>query len=339
LRPLALRTPHLFSSGGTLCVIERTEPEKTTRLREVIDYDDDLKLYLKQIGEIFNISEIIDEPQEEPQIINYYLSNKLLYRFFHNWGGFYHSGISYDGEYERGDLTEPARIVERYIREMEAKRVLEPGSGLGSNSAFLARRNRSVRFDAIDLSNKPLRSFSRISNLRFHCGDYHDLSGFEDAAYDIAFMVETLCHSNNKPRVLREVKKKLKTNGLLIIFDAYYANRAKPLTQSEDIMCQLVTKSLSVDKFEQVDDVESYMRQEFSIAVSKDISTYVIPFYEYFEHRRDLRFYFNHPIFAKTVNTILPLVVVKNFIAVLLAATILRRQIGCYCQHVLRNDH
>jgi SAM-dependent methyltransferase len=320
-------------------VIERAEPEETTRPRDAIECGDNLELYLKQIGEIFNISDIIEEPQEEPQIINYFLSNRLLYRLGHNWGGFYHSGISYDGAYKRDDLKEPARIVERYIHEMDAKSVLEPGSGLGSNSAFLARRNPSVRFEAIDLSNKPLRNFSRIPNLSFHCGDYHDLSRFEDATYDIVFMVETLCHSKNKPRVLREVKKKLKTNGLLIIFDAYYTNDAGPLTQSEDIMCQLVTKSLAVDRFERLDDVEGYMRQEFSIVVSKDISAYVIPFYVYFENRRDLRFYFNHPFFAKTVNKILPLVVVKNFIAVLLVAATLQGQLSCYYQHVLRNDH
>jgi SAM-dependent methyltransferase len=319
-------------------VIERAEPTETTRLRDAIEYRDKLELYLKQIADIFDISDIIEEPQEEPQIINYFLSNRLLYRFYHNWGGFYHSGISYDGAYKRDDLKEPARIVERYIHEMEAKSVLEPGSGLGSNSALLARRNPSVRFEAIDLSNKPLRSFSRIPNLSFHCGDYHDLDRFEDGTYDIAFMIETLCHSRNKPRVLREVKKKLKRDGLLVVFDAYYTNKAASLTQSEDIMCQLVTKSLAVDRFERLEDVEGYMRQEFSIAVSKDISTNVLPFYDYYENRRDLRFYFNHPLFAKTLNKILPLVVVKNFVAVLLVATTLRRQLSCYYQHVLKND-
>jgi hypothetical protein len=96
-------------------VIERAESEKTARPRNAIGYGDKLELYLKQIGEIFNISDIIEEPQEEPQIINYFLSNRLLYRFYHNWGGFYHSGISYDGTYKKYDLKEPASIVERYI--------------------------------------------------------------------------------------------------------------------------------------------------------------------------------------------------------------------------------
>ncbi|MGZ4947147.1 MAG: class I SAM-dependent methyltransferase [Halobacteriota archaeon] len=318
-------------------MIERAEPEKTTRPREVIEYGDNLELYLKQIGEIFNISDIIEEPQEEPQIVNYYLSNKLTYRLGHNWGGFYHSGISYDGVYKKDDFKEIPRIVERYIHETDAKSVLELGCGLGPNSAFLARRNPRVRFEAIDLANKPLRSFSRIPNLRFSAGDYHDLSRFEDASYDVVFAIETLCYSTDKLQVFREVKKKLKTNGLLIIFDAYYTNDAWPCSQSEDIACQLVTKSLADDRVERVGDVEGYMRQEFSIVVSKDLSAYIIPFYESLEGRVHL--YFKHPIFAKTVNKILPLVVVKNFIAVLLIPTTLRRQLSCYYQHVLRNDH
>ncbi len=320
-------------------MIERAELEPATQRSEVTEYGDELELYLKQIDEIFNISDIIEEPQDEPQIVNYYLSNRMLYRLGHNWGGFYHSGISYEGAYKRDDLKEPARIIERYIHETDAKSVLELGYGRGSNSAFLARRNPSVRFEAIDLSNKPLRGFSRIPNLRFHRGDYHNLSRFEDATYDIVFVIEALCHSKDKLRVLREVKKKLKMNGLFIIFDGYYTNDAGSFSQSEDILCQLVTRSFAVDRFERLDDVEGYMRQELSILVSKDISSNILPFYDYFENRRSLRFYFKHPVFAKAVNKILPLVVVKNFVGVLLLGTTLRRQIACYYMHVLSNDH
>lgn len=71
-------------------MIERAEPENTIRPRE----SDKAELYLKMIGEIFNISDIIEEPQEEPQVVNYYLMNKLPFRFLVSWGGFIHSGIS-----------------------------------------------------------------------------------------------------------------------------------------------------------------------------------------------------------------------------------------------------
>jgi len=314
-------------------VIERAEPENTIRPRE----SDKAELYLKMIGEIFNISDIIEEPQEEPQVVNYYLMNKLTFRFLVSWGGFIHSGITYDGSYKRDDVKEPARIVERYIHEMDAKSVLELAFGLGSNSAFLARRNSSVTFEAIDLANKPLKSFSKIPNLRFHSGDYHDLSRFEDTAFDLAFIIESLCYSKNKLRFLREVKKKLKTNGLLIIFDGYETNDARPCSQSEDIIAQLVTKGMAVDSFERLGDVEGYMRQEFSIEVSKDISAYVLPFWESAEAA--VRFYFEHPVFAKKVNKILPPSVARNLLAPLLVAPTLRWRDSCYYLHVLRNDH
>jgi SAM-dependent methyltransferase len=305
--------------------------------QRVAKRSDNLELYLKQVGEIFNISEIIDERQEKPQVINYYLMNKLTYKFGYNWGGFLHCGISYDGTFKKGDVEEDARIVERYIHETHARRVLELGCGLGPNSAFLARRNPEVRFEALDLSNKPLKRIANIPNLRFHCGDYHDLSKFEDKAYDIVFIVEAFCYSKNKLCALREVKKKLQRNGLFIFFDAYETNRVRPFSKSEDIMWKLVTKGMALDKFERINDVEDYMRQEFTILESKDISACVLPSLERQEARSLV--YFKHPIFAKIVNKILPLVIMKNLVVVLLLPTTLRRQVSCYYHHVLRNDH
>jgi ubiquinone/menaquinone biosynthesis C-methylase UbiE len=315
-------------------MIEVADAENTVRPPHE---SDKAELFLEKIGKIFNIPDITEPPQDEPQVVTYYWMNKLTFRLLVSWGGFIHSGVTYDGIYKRDDVKEPARIVERYMREMDAKSVLELAYGLGSNSAFLARRNSRVKFEAIDLAQHPLRSFRKISNLRFHSGDYHDLSRFDDTAFDVAFIIESLCYSKDKLRFLREVKKKLKTNGLLIIFDGYKTNDAMPCSQSEYIISKLVSKGMAVDSFERVGDVEDYMRQEFSIEVSKDISAHVLPFWEFGEV--GVHFYFNHPIFAKTVNKILPPSVARNLLAPLLIAPVLRWRKGCYYLHVLRNDH
>lgn len=73
---------------------------------------------IKQVCDIFEISQIIDEPQEKPQVIDYYLMNKLTCKFGFNWDGFLHCGISYDGSHKKDDFKEDARIVEQYIHEM-----------------------------------------------------------------------------------------------------------------------------------------------------------------------------------------------------------------------------
>ena len=300
------------------------------------EHSDNLELYLKQVRQIFDIQSIINEPQEKPQIINYYTKNKVNYRFLHSWEGFIHFGISYDGKHKKDDFKEQARIVERYIRDTGAKNVLELAYGSGANIASLARRNPDVTFEGIDLSLKPLKRFTKMPNVRFQFGDYHDLSALEDDAYDIVFIIEALCYSTNKLQVYREVKKKLKSDGLFIIIDAYRRDRATPLSQSEDIMIRLIEKGVAIEKFEYVGDVESYMREEYSIAVAKDFTENILP--STINLERKSRAFFAHPMFARIVKKLWPYESVKNFIVAYLVPTSVRRQIGCYYVHVLKND-
>ena len=104
---------------------------------QAAEHTDNLELYLTQISRIFDVPRIINEPQGTPEIINYYHKNAfLIYRLFHNWGGFIHCGISYDGRHKKEDLKEQAKIVERYIHDRNAKNVLELAYGMGANSAI-----------------------------------------------------------------------------------------------------------------------------------------------------------------------------------------------------------
>ena len=302
----------------------------------VAKYDDDLELYLKRVGRLFDIPSIINEPQENPHIVNYFEKTKMMYRLAHSWAGYKHFGISYDGKHKRKDFKEQERIIERYIRDSDAKNVLELAYGSGVNIASLAQRNPNVTFDGIDLSLKPLKRYAKIPNVHFQFGDYHDLSALEDDVYDVVFIIEALCYSTNKLQVLREVKKKLKRDGLFIIIDAYRRDRATPLSQSEDIMIRLIEKGVALEMFEYVGDVESYMREEYSIVAAEDFTENILP--STINLERKSRAYFAHPMFAKIVNKILPYDVVKNFIVIYLVPTSIRRQIGCYYVHVLKND-
>jgi ubiquinone/menaquinone biosynthesis C-methylase UbiE len=180
-------------------------------------------------------------------LLSNYLANKLSYRLGLNWEGFFRCGISYDGKHKSGDFREQARIIENYIKNKCAKNVLELANGLGPNSAFLTKRNPSVSFDAVDISYKPLRRFTKIQNLHFFFSDYHDLSQFEDNSYDIVFVIEALCYSKQKLEVLREVKKKLKENGIFIVFNAYKRDRTSPQSPSEKTMRLLVGRGSALD--------------------------------------------------------------------------------------------
>jgi ubiquinone/menaquinone biosynthesis C-methylase UbiE len=299
----------------------------------VVERTDKLESCLRQVGTVFDISHILNGPQARPQIIHYYFTNKLTLLFY-NWDGFFHYGISRNGKYETDDHKAHARIIEGYVRQRNAKKVMELGSGLGPNIAFLASRNPRVAFEGVDLSNKPLRRHATLPNARFCFGDYHDLSQFEDNSYDVIFVIEALCYSTDKPRVLREVRKKLRDGGLFIIIDGYQRDRAEPLSFSEEVMWRLIAKSLACETIERVDVVENYMRKEFSVVVAQDLTELVAP--SLFRFEPLARFYFSHPAIARAVNTFVPHDVAKNTIHILLMPISVERQIGCYYIHVLQ---
>ena len=307
----------------------------TVTEQQVAQYNDNLELFLSQIGKIFDIPHIINEPQGKQQIINYYDSSKFGLKLY-SAQGFYHYGISYDGKHKKENFKEQARIVERYIHNSDAKNVLELACGMGGNMAVLARRNPGVMFDGVDLALKPLKRYEKIPNVRFQQGDFHDLSALEDDAYDIAFVVEALCYSTNKLQVFREVKKKLKKDGVFIVVDAYRRDRAAPLSPSEKTMWKLIEMSWSLDKFECIKDVEDSMREEYSIAEAIDFSECVLPSAN--RIARKFRYYFAHPMFARVANKLLPFDVAKGFIAAYLYPTSSSREIACYYIHVLKND-
>jgi len=298
--------------------------------------NDNLELFLRQIGAIFDVSSILNKRQARSQVVHYYLINRLALLFY-NSSGFFHYGISYDGKYKKDDHKEHARIIERYIRARGAKKVMELGSGLGPNIAFLARRNPGVAFDGVDLSNKPLHRNKTPSNAFFYLGDYHDLSRFEDDSYDIIYIIEALCYSIDKSRVLHEARRKLRKSGLLIVFDGYQRGRAEPLNPSEEVMWGLISKSLACETIESVNVVETYMREEFSITDVKDLTQCVLP--SLFRFERLARFYFSYPVLARAVNTFVPHDVAKNIIHIILLPISVERQVGCYYSHVLQKDN
>ena len=301
--------------------------------QRIAEHNDNLELYLSQIGKIFNIPRLIDEPRTTPQIIKRYAHARLSVVF---QGGFCHYGISYDGKFKKRDLTEQAKIVERYIHTSNAKNVLELAYGFGSNIAFLAKRNPAVNFDGIDLSLNPLKRYAKIPNASFQIGDFHDLSAFEDNTYDIVFVMDALSHSTDKLQVLREVKKKLKKGGFFIIIDEYRTDRATPLSSSEEIMWKLIEASAAREKFECIKDVEGYMLGEYSIAEASDLSQYILPLMRVMARR--VGFFFAHPIFTRVANRLLLRDALPLFIGPYLAPISLKRQIFCYYVHVLRND-
>lgn len=246
----------------------------------------------------------------------------------------YHEG---GGSYKQSDLLEPLNIINSYIRKVNAKTVLELGAGNGSNSAYLAQANPTIKFMSLDLSKKPLNKFNSITNFEQQLGDYHDLNVYKDESIDLIFAIETICHSQRKDKVLGEAYRKLKKGGFLIIFDGYINKEQVKLTEDEKLAKELVEKTMAVDSFDNVKDFEKIISgSNFALLEKEDLTQYVLPSMRRFE-KLALRFY-KYPLLTMFFKTILPEDLSKNSIAGLLMPMLMEQGIGCYYLHVLKKN-
>ncbi len=292
---------------------------------------------LKQIKKVFDIDFLLNQSQKNREIGRYYKFNKLSYRLFHSYKAYLHMGISRNGKYKKEDLEEMVREINFLIKKSNSKRVLELASGRGANTYYLAKRNPNIEFIATDFFQKPLRKYE-LKNIKFFRGDYHKLDFIDDNSIDIAFIIEAFCYSKNKGIFLKEIEKKLKKEGYLIIFDGYIGKDETNLTKEEKLAIVLVAKSMALDKFDKVENLEKFIKEQnkFKILEKENLSEYIFPTLKRFE--RMAKFYFKFPILAKMINRIFPIEFTQNVIAGYLMPDLIKSRAGVYYKHILKKS-
>lgn len=287
---------------------------------------------LKLISAVFDVSSMLKSKPTPGGVRLYYQKTRLAYRLIQSWEGFVHFGISKGNRFRRDDLKEPVRIIDSYVKKTKASMVLELAYGMGANSAYLARMNPDVCFEAIDYSNVPLDIYRGIPNLKFRQGDYHKFAA--DKRYDLVFIIEGLCHSSNKRAVFRQAFKSLAPGGLLIIFDGYSRRPDSALSRDELMMKRLTEFGMAISSLETPRKLEIYSQAYFKLIEKKDFSERIMPNAKYFH---DLaRLYLRFPAAAKLMNKLASFEVIKNSLPALLVYDSLCLDVGCYYMHIFQ---
>ena len=98
------------------------------------------------------------------------------------------------------------------------RRVLDLASGEGFGAAILA--DTAERVVGIDIDEQTVEH-SRLNyageRIEFQLGDARDLSRFETDSFDVVIALEMIEHVDDHDRVLREISRVLKADGLLVI--------------------------------------------------------------------------------------------------------------------------
>lgn len=291
----------------------------------------------QKIGDIKNIIDInhlLEEENSKEIVKKYYLVNRIAYTLFHSMKGYVHMALSQDGKYHARDLEKMPQEVEKHILKIEAKRVLELASGHGANTIFLAKRNPKVKFFASDLSTQPKRAFYKLENTQFEFNDYHDLESYESNSFDIIFIFEALCHSDNKSKVLTEMKRLIKPGGRIIIFDGYYGKKRSTLSQNELLASKLTSVGMAVGGFTELESFENEIQKVgLEILEKEDVTEKIVPNVKRFE--RLAKIFFSLGLLSKLITKIFPDIFVRNTLSAYLMLNLLEDGVAVYYKHIL----
>ncbi len=291
-----------------------------------------LKSKLSSIENTLNINDLLSRDGNIKDVAKYYKLNKIAYSVFHNKKGFIHMGISTTNSFKEEDLLVQPNIIGKYIEETRAIEVLELAMGKGANSTYLAKKYPNTNFYGMDLENGQLdiNTFKDVHNLHVSYGDYHKLDTFPSEKFDIVFVIEALCHSNNKEIVAKEVYKILKNGGIFIVIDGYLNKKVEELTKDELLAKQLTEKGMMVSNFEYINNVKDKIKSVgFNLVEEKDYSQNIIPSLERFEKLAGNTI-FKYKIIGKIVDRILPNEITFNAVSGYLMPTLIRNDIACY---------
>ncbi len=293
----------------------------------------ELKEKLNVISSIFDIKKVLSINPNKEYIQKYYKINKIPYSLFHTKTDFIHMGISRNGIYKEEDLLESVRIIDTCIHKVKAQNVLELATGRGANSLWLAQKNSSVSFYGIDISKWQLdfafKKAKKVANYHPSFGDYHNLKQYGDSFFDVVFVVEALCHSVEKNKVINEVRRVLKPEGLFIILDGYSGQRRMGLTDDEEVIAKLLERGMAVEEFEQYSTVkEKILEAGFKIDYEENLSELIIPTLVRFEKKAEKLF--NHPRFGKIVSNIFPKEFMFNTISAYLFPILMKDRVFEY---------
>lgn len=258
----------------------------------------------------------------QEDINRYYQESFWGYKLFHSWAGAIHMALSDNGKVSKNDYFGQARRAEDLIIQngWENGTILEVGCGAGFNVCYLSSRFPNARFVGIDISERNVSAAKELCKRRQNCevllADFHELSQFEDEHFDLVFAVETICHALDLGKVLLEMNRILKPNGIFLVFDGY-RNGFENLDEQLKKAVEYTERAMAVPRFLAHDEfLEAAEKVHFHHESSENLSEQIMPNLVRLSDRA--KAFFRLKPLAKLMKAALPAGLVTNAIAGLL---------------------
>lgn len=295
-----------------------------------------LQAALEKIDETFSIQAVMGD-FDRNILAQYYKQSERGYRRYHSQGGSIHLALNEDGIFNPAGYYGQPKFVAQQLQAVDAKRVLEVGSGKGFNSEFLAQRHPDVEFVGLDLTPLNVKLAQQkaksLRNLAFQRGDFNQIP-FPDQQFDLVFGVECLCYSLDNHQTLAELYRVLKPGGRLVVFDAYRNPGFETFSEDLQLAASLLEASMAVRQGMNaiLAWTEASKKLGFTILENTDITESIYPNVDHL-HRLARR-YFEANGIMRRLSLFFQKYLVRNAIMALVCPTVLRQGILRYYRTV-----
>ena len=184
----------------------------------------------------------MQEAQYIERIRNYYFNSRFGYRYL-LWGsqhfGFYPEN-KHISEKEAQALMQD--LIAKKLNLSNSMKVLDAGCGRGIVANYLANKF-GCSIEAIDITpmlveEARARNLNTL-NVNFSLMDYSNM-GFSNNYFDAIYTIESLCHSFDIKKTLREFYRVLKKGGKVTFFEYTIAEDDKFSYYEKDILRKVI---------------------------------------------------------------------------------------------------
>ena len=276
--------------------------ELLTNTSRCVALSDSLQQKLEKISEIYDVDYLLALKTDPVLRAQYYKVDQVpLPLFYHNPKHVEHKAQSSS----KDAPLESVWYVDKYLRDVPARQVLELGSGLNGDGLFLAMKYPNINFFRITSYTSKLEhevtAYRGLKNYRTMLGDIKELKPFEAESMDLSFSVETLSLCPERSTALSEVHRVLKSGTYFVVVDGYLGQSEGPLTKDELIVRHLVGRGRSLKEFETYDQFREEVKElGFSVEDEVDVTSHTKEVLE--KYQKPAKLLFEYPIIAKPLS-------------------------------------
>jgi tocopherol O-methyltransferase len=221
------------------------------------------------------------------EIIDYYDFSTLDYKLYN--ASFSDSISMHFGIWDKTTrnhheaLLNENRVLADIAKITKDDYVIDLGCGYGTSSIWLAS-HIGCHVAGITISEKQVETAKQMARKNgvehltdFRVMDFSNIT-FPDNAFNVVLAIESLCHSSDKPNLLKEIYRILKPHGRFVDADGYFKKNKNLLSPREQEIARACCEGVHVPMLPERDEFENWIKEAgFSNLTWSDKTESILP--------------------------------------------------------------